>query len=88
MLSAGIAILANSCSSFSSLSLQYGRAVRGTGTSELIFGVIFGFAVLILLFLVLREFFCWYWKINRIVSLLEKIAAGQKGAEVNPQIKG
>jgi hypothetical protein len=29
--------------------------------------------ILILLFLILREFFCWYWKINKIVDLLEDI---------------
>jgi len=25
------------------------------------------------LFLLLREFWCWYWKINERISLLEKI---------------
>ena len=27
------------------------------------------------LFLLLREFNCWYWKINRRLALLEEIAA-------------
>lgn len=29
--------------------------------------------VAVLVFLVLREVFTWYWKINKIVDLLEKI---------------
>jgi hypothetical protein len=29
--------------------------------------------VLIIVFLIFREFFTWYWKQNRIVSLLESI---------------
>ena len=31
--------------------------------------------VAVILFLILREFFCWYWKINKIVHLLERIAS-------------
>ena len=31
--------------------------------------------VLLLVFAIFREFFTWYWKINRIVALLEKIEA-------------
>ena len=31
------------------------------------------FFVLILIFLLIREIFTWYWKINRIVELLEQI---------------
>ena len=29
--------------------------------------------IVIALFLVLREFWCWYFKINRVIKLLEKI---------------
>jgi hypothetical protein len=29
-------------------------------------------AIAIGVFLVLREFFCWYWKMNKIVELLEE----------------
>jgi len=29
-------------------------------------------AILFGAFLVLRELFCWYWKVNRIVDLLEE----------------
>ncbi len=28
---------------------------------------------MIAIFFLLREFFCWYWKINKIVNLLEDI---------------
>ena len=35
-------------------------------------GVIIGVIVAIVLFLILREVFCWYWKINRVVELLEQ----------------
>jgi ABC-type uncharacterized transport system permease subunit len=34
---------------------------------------LFGLLILTLIFLVLREFFCWYWKVNKIVELLEDI---------------
>ena len=29
-------------------------------------------AICVVIFLLLRLFFCWYWKINRRVDLLEK----------------
>ena len=41
------------------------------GLGEMLTGIL----VFALLFLVLREFFCWYWKINRVVALLENIEA-------------
>jgi len=31
--------------------------------------------ILIVIFLVFREVVCWYWKINRMVQLLESIEA-------------
>ncbi len=34
----------------------------------------------ILVFIICRELVCWYWKLNRIVELLEQIAS-QKGNE-------
>ncbi len=34
---------------------------------------IIGICIFIIVFIVLREFFCWYWKINQIVNLLESI---------------
>jgi hypothetical protein len=30
--------------------------------------------LLVLIFLILRFFWCWYWKINRRVALLEKMS--------------
>lgn len=30
-------------------------------------------AVAVVIFLILREFFCWYWKINEIVRILHRI---------------
>ncbi|MCL2878897.1 MAG: hypothetical protein FWF29_01510 [Treponema sp.] len=45
----------------------------GYGTSantwEIIIWIILGS---ILIFLILREFFCWYWKLNKIAALLEE----------------
>lgn len=32
-----------------------------------------GVLVVIIIFLLVREFWLWYWKINKIVSLLEEI---------------
>jgi hypothetical protein len=32
-------------------------------------------AILVVVFLVFREVVCWYWKINRVVELLESIDA-------------
>jgi hypothetical protein len=41
-------------------------------------------AVSFIIFLVCRELWCWYWKINRIVELLETIAAnGQRDIKIN-----
>jgi len=36
---------------------------------EFLLGSVFG----IFLFLILRSFWCWYWKINRRIVLLESI---------------
>jgi len=32
-------------------------------------GLVFILGISLLIFLLLREFWCWYWKINKIVSL-------------------
>jgi|GEM_PF-1068056 hypothetical protein len=37
-------------------------------------GLIIAVIVLVLLFLIFREAICWYWKINRMVRLLEIIS--------------
>ena len=36
------------------------------------------FFVALLIFLLVREIFCWYWKINQRVSLLEQSLETQK----------
>lgn len=42
---------------------------------------VIGVVIAIVLFLICREIVCWYWKVNRIVSLLEDIkgALGRSG---------
>lgn len=44
-------------------------------------GVVVVLCISILIFLICREIFCWYWKVNRIVELLEQIAR-QKSNEI------
>jgi hypothetical protein len=41
-------------------------------TAQGLFGVLLIAAISIVIFLALREFWCWYWKINRLVSLQEE----------------
>jgi len=41
---------------------------------EFLFATVAVIAGLFLLFLLLRELFCWYWKINRIVTSLDEIS--------------
>ncbi len=36
-------------------------------------GVVIGLIVLVLIFIICREIFCWYWKINEITDLLRSI---------------
>ncbi|MFO7535349.1 MAG: hypothetical protein R6X19_06665 [Kiritimatiellia bacterium] len=40
---------------------------------EILIGFVFLLAC-IAIFLVCREIFCWYWKVNKMVALLERIA--------------
>ena len=44
-------------------------------------------AVTVIVFLIIREILCWYWKINTIVSLLEDIKGklGTVGTALNNQ---
>jgi|GEM_PF-2735558 len=42
-------------------------------------------AGVVILFLCLREFNCWYWKINHRLALLEEIAARLERLESLPQ---
>ncbi len=39
--------------------------------------------VLLLIFVILREFFCWYWKQNEILRTLQSI---DKRLEANPRV--
>jgi len=40
---------------------------------EMLKSVIFPLVIGFLIFLILREVMCWYWKINTIVGLLDEI---------------
>ena len=40
--------------------------------------VLISIVVLLIVFLIFRELVCWYWKINRIVELLESIERNTK----------
>ena len=45
----------------------------GSSSSGDIWGILIGVLIgAVVLFFILREVFCWYWKINRIVELLEQ----------------
>ncbi len=43
------------------------------GVPDFISGILLAVLIAIIVFLVLRELVCWYWKINRRVGLLEDI---------------
>jgi len=47
-------------------------------------GILVAFFVAFIVFLILRELMCWYWKVNRIVSLLEGIQASLYNLSRNP----
>ena len=63
----------------------------------IVIGIIIAFFISFIVFLILREVMCWYWKVNTIISLLEGIQAslhnlgqGQKSsshAEPPPQLE-
>jgi uncharacterized membrane protein len=42
------------------------------GTPNLV-SVLIGLAILLVVFLLVREVLCWYWKINKAISLLTEI---------------
>lgn len=46
----------------------------------LLYGV-FGVALLALVLLLIREIATWYWKINRVVELLERIEANTRARD-------
>lgn len=41
---------------------------------DVIGGMLGGLVVMLLVFLILREVMCWYWKINEVVGLLKEIS--------------
>ena len=43
------------------------------GEGELIGMALISLLVIVVVFLILREFFCWYWKINQRIELLTEI---------------
>lgn len=49
---------------------QYGG---GPSVGSIFFSALVGLALTIGVFLLLRVFVLWYWKVNRIVTLLESI---------------
>ena len=52
---------------------------------EVVIGILVAFFVAFIVFLILRELMCWYWKINRIVSLLEGIQASLSKLNRTPE---
>ena len=40
--------------------------------NESLIGFFIGIGVTLIVFLICREIICWYWKINKIVELLER----------------
>jgi hypothetical protein len=50
--------------------------------------VIVSIAIIVVVFLVLREVWCWYWKINRMVALLESIDESLKQLPAVTRNKG
>jgi hypothetical protein len=44
--------------------------------------IIISVVILVILFVLLRELMCWYWKINRIVDLLSDIKSGMEPRDV------
>jgi hypothetical protein len=60
------------------------------GGDDFISGILIALLILAVVFFILREMFCWYWKINRLVDLQEKQNAlleklsGQLSRSVSP----
>ena len=57
------------------LAFAIGTTGRGGGVGELLGSLVIIALISIVVFLILREFWCWYWKINAIVDLLRQINA-------------
>jgi hypothetical protein len=48
--------------------------------------ILFAVVVLVLLFLILREFMCWYWKINQLVGLMTEVRDLLAGRPTAPAV--
>ncbi|MFA5467570.1 MAG: hypothetical protein WC224_00760 [Sphaerochaetaceae bacterium] len=48
-------------------------ASAGSSVPQVVLIAVLGLAVFIVLMLLLRQVFCWYWKINKTVRLLQSI---------------
>lgn len=51
--------------------------------NELIGYFILALVISFIIFLILRELMCWYYKINKIVSLLEEISSRLSGVRIS-----
>jgi hypothetical protein len=52
-------------------------------TLPLWYWLVYSGVIMIIVFFICRELVCWYWKLNRIVYLLEKIAGEQQPHQRN-----
>ena len=52
------------------------------GSADYLIAAIVALLSVVVLFFVIRELLCWYWKLNRIVELLESIDRRLSGAEI------
>ena len=58
---------------------SYAHAFDVGGYGELIGSLLIPLLVILIVFLILREIFCWYWKINETLSVLKEIRDLLKG---------
>jgi hypothetical protein len=59
-------------------------AQMNTFASPDITAILIGLAILLIVFLLIREVLCWYWKINKAISLLTEIRDLLKQSGANP----
>ena len=59
-------------------------------TSEILIVVLLSLGITIAIALALREFFCWYWKINQRIALLKELqtALTQRSLKNAPEAEG
>ncbi len=58
--------------------------------NEVFIAVLLSLGITVAIALVLREFFCWYWKINQRIALLKELqtALTQRGLKNAPEAEG